>query len=667
MRSTGDAVLQILAFAAVLFENSAQTPPVITKQPVAQSVSLGSVATFSVTATGTPSPVYQWQHNGRNFPAATNRLLKLEGIALTNAGSYRVVVSNGLGMEVSAAAELDVDPTFNEIVAPLFNIAGGASGASWSDINNDGALDLFVVGKGGGSILLTNRGDGSFGKGVNTGFTGSGLGGAPFADIDNDGYADLFLGGANLYRNISAGKFALTNAIPGASGTYCAAWGDYDNDGFVDLFCGNYYTGGANFLYHNNGNGSFTRVTDLAPARDRSYSQGIAWVDYDNDGRLDLFVANTSAQKCFLYHNDGSIGFTKITNNPAVSIAGNFSCGAWGDYDNDGSPDLFLCGFRQRRLLFRNEGSGSFTQVLTAGLGQDSGDDQSASWVDIDNDGHLDLFVCGGGPTYGLKDALYRNNGDGSFSRQSRGSLVNDAGEGAAAAWGDFDRDGFPDVFITNFQNLGSGAKSNFLYRNNGNSNSWITVRLIGRISNRSGIGAKVRVTATITGRPRQQLREISGGGAYITQNSSEAMFGLGDANLIDSIRVEWPSGIVEELRSIAARQVLTITEPSRLSAPKVLEGKFSFRVPGRNENASLESSTNLKAWVTLTNLSTDGQFHYEHSATNSAAFFRAVDLSRPAVRPAALQPPQSATRAENSQPALKTAGPSPRSANLSK
>jgi len=660
MRSDLNEILHSLVLAAVSFSVTVQEPPLITKQPVALSISIGANATFNVSASASPAPAYQWQLNAENVPGATNRTFQRVNAQPADAGSYRVIVANELGSVNSSAVDLDVDPAFTEIALPLFNIAGGSSGASWSDVNNDGTLDLLIVAKAqGGIILVTNRGDGTFAKALNSGVPDAGLGGGPFGDIDNDGDVYLFVSGANgFYRNTSAGKFAALTALtpaPAVSGTYTAAWGDCDNDGFLDLFCGNYYTGGPNFLFHNNGQSGFTKVIDLAPARDRSYSQGVAWGDYDNDGLADLLVSNTSGQKCLLYHNDGASGFTKITNSPITTVAGNYACGAWGDYDHDGYLDLFLCGYKERRRLFHNERNGSFSQALSAGFtAADVGEDQSASWIDFDNDGHLDLFICGGGLVYGLKDALYRNNGDGTFTRRLRGSLVNDQGEGAAAAWGDFDRNGFPDLFITNFQNTGS--RSNFLYRANGNSNAWLNVRLTGCVSNRSAIVTKIRVTASIGGKPLQQLREISGGGAYLAQNSLEAMFGLGDATNVDSVSIEWPSGIVQELRSVATRQFLSVTEPPRIAGANLSAGEFSFRCEGREAGTVLESSVDLKQWVRVMNSNCAGGIYKEAVSTNGSHFFRTLDL------PTSNNPspaPLSAIPVENSRRALKTAEPS--------
>jgi hypothetical protein len=278
---------------------------------------------------------------------------------------------------------------------------------------------------------------------------------------------------------------------------------------------------------------------------------------------------------------------------------GNYACGAWGDYDNDGLPDLFVCGYNQRHQLFHNEGHGVFTIAASAGaITADSGDDQSAAWADYDNDGWLDLVVCSGGPNHGLKDFLYHNNGDGTFSKVTTGSIANDNGEGAAAAWGDYDRDGFPDLFITNFQNMPNGDKSNFLYHNNGNSNGWLTIRCLGRVSNTTGIGSKIRVETLIKGKVVRQMREISGGGAYISQSSMEAMFGLGDATNASLVRIEWPSGAVQEFRDVPPRQLMTVREPSRLKLLGVTNDVIALQIIGGPAVLHLEISYDLRNWT---------------------------------------------------------------------
>ena len=621
---------QLCGLLLLAGQAGADTAPTITKQPVDASVSLGAKVVFTATTTGSPAPTFQWQFRAMDLPAATNRTLTLTNIQLTQAGEYQLVAANTAGAITSRVTRLDVDPMFTQIAAPLFNIAGGSSGASWTDVNNDGWLDLFIVGKfSGGTVLCTNRGDGTFGKATGTGIAASGIGGASWGDYDNDGWPDLFVAGDNaLYHNQHNGTFK--KSVLNVGSTYCLGWADVDGDGFLDLFAGNYYTGGTGVFVRNNGAGALTKVTTNALVRGAGNLQGISWADYDNDGRPDLFIAVTSGEKCQLYHNDGGGNFTRVMEQPPVLTAGNFACGAWGDYDNDGRPDLFVCGYNQKHLLFHNEGNGVFTTVTNAGpIITDAGDDQSAGWADYDNDGWLDLFVCSGGPTHGLKDFLYHNNGDGTFTKITTGSLANDTGEGAAAAWGDYDRDGFPDLFVTNFQNLADGDKSNYLYHNSGNTNSWLTVRCLGRVSNTSGIGAKVRVRARIGGREVWQLREISGGGAYLSQHSPEAMFGLGDATQIETIRIEWPSGTVQELTGIAPRQFLTVREPARLRARSFSGDDFQVELVGGPAAYFLETSGDLQTWDRPSPTPVvSGVLHFAAPANpaNSAHWLRVVE-----------------------------------------
>ncbi len=218
---------------------------------------------------------------------------------------------------------------------------------------------------------------------------------------------------------------------------------------------------------------------------------------------------------------------------------------AWGDYDNDGDLDLYLTKMWSTNRLIRNDGGGAFTDV-TPPLLADADDGMAVAWVDTDNDGHLDLHVV----NYNDPDRLFQNDGTGSFADASDPPL-NDDGSGWGAAWADYDGDGDCDVYVTN-----GGA--NALYENQiGELSHWLVVELEGTASNRSAIGARVRVVAG----GHSQIREITSGSGNFSQNSLPAEFGLGDAAVVDTLEIRWPLGLVERATDVAADQVLQVTE----------------------------------------------------------------------------------------------------------
>jgi len=237
------------------------------------------------------------------------------------------------------------------------------------------------------------------------------------------------------------------------------------------------------------------------------------------------------------------------------------------------------------------------------------------AWGDYDSDGLVDLFVVDATGN----NRLYHNDGDGAFSRVLSGSLVNDGGQSQACAWGDYDNDGFLDLFVANQSN-----EPNFLYRNTGNANAWLKVRCEGTLSNRSAIGAKVRLRAIISGNVVEQLRELTGGDGRSGQTLI-AHFGLGDATIIDTLRIEWPSGIVQELHDVMPRQFLTVTEPARLQTL----GAGVLRIQSWKGMAfEVQASTDLNQWsalTTLTNLTSTLEFTDPDAAIHLRRFYRTV------------------------------------------
>ena len=555
--------------------------PLIVSQPANQIVDGRSNGTFFVNVIGSPPLSYQWLRNGLTVAGATNASLVLNPQFAT-VGSYSVIVSNAFGSVTSQVATLTVETTFSRL-PNAFSLpdSGMSAGAGWGDYDNDGDLDLFIfsarVFVGAATpptnALYRNEGNGTFTRilaGSVVTDTADSHSGA-WGDYDNDGLLDLFVatdGDELLYRNTGNGNFTrMTNGPVANQGMISrgAAWADYDRDGLLDLFVANYghdvsgtnNGGDENFLFHNNGNGTFTRITNGVVATDRDNSLATAWADYDHDGWPDLFVANYAdhggtAEPDALYHNNHDGTFTRIQIGEIANDTGRGVACAWGDFNNDGFLDLFVANYGQTNFLYRNNGNGTFTRLTNSSIGSEIAYSTSGAWGDYDNDGFLDLFVGNVLDPTTQTNFLYHNNGDETFTRITAGSLIAGEGSTASGVWGDYDNDGFLDLLLAN--TLG---RPNSLYRNNANSNGWCVVRCVGSPSNRSAIGTRVRVDAIVGGVPRSQTREITSS----PTDGLRAQFGLGDATSIDVLRIEWPSGKVQEFTNVAPRQFLTIQE----------------------------------------------------------------------------------------------------------
>ena len=490
-------------------------------------------------------------------------------------------------------ANAGAQSTFTKITTgPIVTDQGQFIVAAWGDINNDGLLDLVVANYARANVLYTNKGDGTFTK-ITTGDPVQDVDYhivPAFGDYDNDGFLDLIItAGASastprqnsLYHNNGDGSFSASGGggLTSPTGHFNApAWADYDNDGFLDLFVTD--PGFNSMLWHNNGDGTFSQVTARPPADDVN-GWGASWCDYDNDGFMDLFVTHEGVNVVnVLFHNNRDGTFTRVLSNSVATDvwAKGAQVGAWGDYDNDGFPDLFVTGDQDKlNRLYHNNGDGTFTTLTNGPWATTTGSGNlGCAWGDYDNDGYLDLFVTHRNAT----QTLFHNNGDGTFTQITSGDPVNDGGgnEISSCGWVDYDNDGFLDLFVSR-NNFSLPSISNLLYHNNGNSNAWLKVNLVGTVSNRSAIGAKVRLRATIGGKTFWQMREITGGGGR-WQQPLLAHFGLGDATNVDTLRIEWPSGTVQEFYNVAPRQHLTYTEPVRLDPPTIIQQPADLTVP---------------------------------------------------------------------------------------
>jgi hypothetical protein len=607
----------------------AQQPPSFTLDPRPLSVSVGANATFKCAGTGDAPLYYQWQLGDTVIANATNTSLSLTNVQLADAGEYQVSLSNAWGRVLSKPAVLDVDPTFRVItLGRIVTDGGDSTGVAWGDFDGDGWPDLFVSNFGTRFNYLYHNNNGQTFTRIESGIVATedvNAEGCAWADYDNDGDLDLFVavglsGYDLLYRNDGGGAFTkITNAPPsiaGGSSRGCA-WADYDNDGWIDLFVANEQSQN-NFLFRNDGSGGFKRVTTGEIALNRGNAFGCSWADYDNDGWIDLFVANNGARS-FLYRNLGDGSFARMSQSAvATNVANSAGC-AWGDYDNDGNLDLFVANLGQRNFLYRNNGDGSFTSIRTGAIVETTTASWGAAWADYDNDGFLDLFVVNGQPNgSGAHDFLFKNNGDGTFAKITRGSLVNDNAAGDGCAWADYNQDGFVDLFVSNFN-----GQNNLLYCNGGNSNHWLAIDCHGRISNASAIGTRLELTAEIGGKTVRQVREISGGGAYGSQNSLRVHFGLGAATHAAHLRVRWPSGLVQEIPEPPVDTLLTLHEPAQLTGVRVEAGLFRADVrAARNVPYRVEWSTNLVSWEPLSTDSPTNQYTVMNSVTGIPARF---------------------------------------------
>ncbi|NKB71668.1 MAG: tetratricopeptide repeat protein [Candidatus Latescibacteria bacterium] len=459
--------------------------------------------------------------------------------------------------------------------------------SAWADWDGDGDLDLFASGRFAGNSLYDNEG-GAFVE------RPAGLPAEPafscaVADYDNDGAADLFItrdgwfgAGANaLLHNNGEGTFTDGLPLEGPpESSFTAAWGDVDNNGFVDLFVANGVAGDGtpNRLYRNGEGKRLHEVGQQAGIRP-GRTVGSALGDYDNDGDLDLYLAHFDAINTF-YRNDtrdGQVNFVDVTRQTRTQlpIGGYFTFLI--DYDNDGHLDLFcseLSPFkivlqswekgrtssnRNRPVLYHNEGDGTFADVsYRTGLGVAFGS-TGAQTGDFNGDGYPDIYLANGGEaiTRLEPDALLLNGDGAGFARVEQLVGLDQLGKGHGMAVADYDGDGDEDIYVPVGGAYPGDRWANRLWRNLSPPQHWGTARLVGRQSNRDGIGARLRVVAG--GRTRHAV--VSGSGGYAAGNSLQVEMGLGAATKVESLEIRWPSGRVETWRNLPVDQVWVLEE----------------------------------------------------------------------------------------------------------
>jgi hypothetical protein len=436
-------------------------------------------------------------------------------------------------------------PAWVDVASGPLTASDSTFGAAWGDYDGDGDLDLFLANAGSSDRLLRKE-PGGFVDATAAPLGGSGAGrGASWGDYDSDGILDLYVAnnGTNaLYRGIGgAFEDATAGVLGGAGDCRSAPWCDYEGDRRLDLFLVN--RGSADLLLRNELPGPFADAT-APPFGDPGNGSAVAWGDFDNDGDDDVYLTHESIGASRLYRNEGLGSFVDATAGPLAGDAAG-AMASWGDYDNDGDLDLFRVGaLPGTSELLRNDGGGAF--AVLAGGPTNGATGRSAAWGDVDNDGDLDLYIGCDGP-----NRLYRNDGAGVFV-EIESALVGDAGDARSVSFADYDSDGDLDLLVAN------AGSPNRLFRNDGaGSNNRIFVTLEGTASNRSAIGARLRLAAS----GLVQIREISGGEGG-GQGSLTAEFGLGSISFADSLTIDWPSGYVQTLSGPLGGGNYLIVEP---------------------------------------------------------------------------------------------------------
>ncbi len=509
----------------------------------------------------------------------------------------------------------------------------GGNGISFCDFDNDGWDDITFCSQAGDNIKFYRNNNGSF---VEQAFNVS----FPYqtrqinwVDIDNDGDKDMFVtsdtNGVKLFENNGSLSFTDITEIAGLPTTnlytYGSSWGDIDNNGFLDLFISNrdettFST--QNYLYKNNGDNTFTDISDSAGILTTSnLSFCAAFFDFDNDGWQDIYVANDkSFNPNVLYRNNGNSTFTEVGFLTGTDVAIDAMSTTIGDYNNDGWFDIYVSNTFSGNALLQNNQDGTFTDVANPSGTIFNSFGWGSVFLDAECDTDLDLYVSGsmdGSIPQFISAAFYENDGNGIFSIPNNAGFVGDEKPSHSNAIGDVNNDGLPDIVVNN--NLNENL---FLWRNETiTTNNWLKIKLEGTVSNRDGIGSVIEIS--ING--DKQYRYTLCGEGYLSQNSESEFFGLGANAYVDYVKIKWLSGTEDIFTNVTANQTLNVVEGSTLNVSDV-EGKHILVYPNPTNSSFNVDLGKVYQDITISITNTLGQqiMNKEYSNTKNIN----IDLS---------------------------------------
>ncbi len=464
-----------------------------------------------------------------------------------------------------------------------YYIPGG--GVGFADYDNDNDPDLLVASKTHFKLLRNNNGvftDVTSQSGID--FMGDCLKSVVWGDFNNDGNKDVFLtswySGSKLYKNNGNGTFSdVTFAsgviVPITYQTTTAAWGDIDRDGLIDLYIGNYGNiEGAgdqlNLLYRNNGNGSFSNITNAAGVADSVLKKPLVVTifDYNMDGWQDIYIAMDKYQRSTMFKNNGNGTFQDVTWQTGTNCNFDAMGIAVGDYNHDGWLDIHVSNGPPGNATFRYNGNGTFTNVAVQTGTTVNKECWGNSFVDYDNDGWCDLYATASAGI-DMCDVLLRNNRNNTFSNIGYSLGIRDSTFSYGVAKTDYNNDGYADILTT----MSRDSNVHF-YRNSGGSNKWIKLKCIGVQSNKDAYGTIV--TAYYNGDINRQV--ILGGASFLSTDDPELIFGLGTSNQVDSLVIKWTNGLVERTFNLQANARYTAIEGSGVIGIQTI----STQIPGK-------------------------------------------------------------------------------------